>query len=433
MIFRGDEYMKSVKSIIHINKIYPYIIRPLIAFALCSIASTQLFPDDFTVSETPKNLGKPFNSQQNDFAPTVSPDGSFMIFNSNRKAKYQDLFISHFIDGNWSDPEPLQELNSPYNDETPFLSADGKILIFSSDRDGSIEMPKDKNNQIRVSYDLYWSKFVEGKFLSPEPLPGTVNTMYHEKTPSLSFDGKTLYYSKWIFGKLNDSRLMKAEFVGGKFINPEPLPAPFNSGDQDLALIPAEDLNGFFFSSNRPGGLGMWDLYFISFKDKKFGTPVNLGDKINSKESEIYLTRADQRFFICSSREGGEGLFDIYSSYVFKKDSNFETRAIHFDYDQFVIKSESFPYLDALSKFISTNVQVKLEIIGHTDLHGTDEYNYDLSRKRAGAVKNYLVEKGIQPARFKIIGAGKSQPVVDKIGTGYDELNRRTEFRIIGK
>lgn len=224
-----------------------------------------------------------------------------------------------------------------------------------------------------------------------------------------------------------------ASYKEGKFTGAEPLGEPFNKGAQDLALIPAEELGGFFFSSNRPGGFGSWDLYFISYKDDKFGAPVNLGEKVNTEESEIYLARADQRFYFCSTRTGGIGLFDIYSSFVFKKDADFETRAINFDFNKHVIKEESFPYLNALSDFLKGNKDIKLEIIGHTDLNGTEEYNKDLSLKRAEAVKNYLGNQGLDKARFTVVGAGKSQPLVNKQGKGYDELNRRTEFKIIKK
>jgi outer membrane protein OmpA-like peptidoglycan-associated protein len=384
----------------------------------------------FSSYEPPKNLGPTVNSPKNDFAPAVSPDGSFMIFNSNRNGKYQDLYICYLKDGKWSDPEPLTQVNSPYNDETPFLSADGTILLFSSDRDGSIEMPKNNLNQVKVSFDLYWSKRVNGEWTAPEPLPGDVNTEYHEKTPSLSRDGKTLYYCTWIFGDMNRTSMVKAEYRNGRFVNPKPLPAPFNSGYQDLALIPAEDLNGFFFASNRPDSIGKFDIYFVSFANGKFGTPLNLGDRVNSKENEIYLSRADQQYYICSDRPGGSGLFDLYSSFVFTREAAFETRAIHFDFDEAVIREESYPYLDALYQFLKEHGDTMIEIIGHTDLHGTDDYNTQLSRKRAEAVKNYLSGKGLDPKRFTIIGAGKSQPVVNQTGKGFDELNRRTEFRI---
>jgi outer membrane protein OmpA-like peptidoglycan-associated protein len=96
-----------------------------------------------------------------------------------------------------------------------------------------------------------------------------------------------------------------------------------------------------------------------------------------------------------------------------------------------VIKPESFPYLDALSKFLEENENINLEIVGHTDLHGTDEYNKQLSLERAKAVEKYLVEKGLDSRRFTVSGVGKSQPVVNRIGEGFDELNRRTEFKIL--
>ncbi|HNW26933.1 MAG TPA: OmpA family protein [Spirochaetota bacterium] len=393
----------------------------------------RLAAQTFSSYEPPKNIGSPVNSAKNDFAPAISPDGSYMIYNSNRHGKYQDLYITYLKNGTWSQPEPMTKINSPYNDETPFLSADGTILLFSSDRDGSIEMPKDDRNQIRVSFDLYWSKRVNGEWTAPEPLPGNVNTQYHEKTPSLSSDGKTLYYCTWLFGDMNRTALVQAEFRDGGFVNPKPLPAPFNTGYQDLALIPAEDLKGFFFASNRPDSIGMFDIYFVSYRSGKFGTPQNLGEKVNSKENEIFLSRADQRYYICSDRGGGLGQFELYSSFVFTKEANFETRAIHFDFDEAVIRKESYPYLDALSQFLKEHGDTRIEIIGHTDLHGTDDYNNQLSLKRAEAVKNYLAAKGLDAKRFSISGAGKTQPVVNQVGKGFDELNRRTEFRIMKK
>jgi outer membrane protein OmpA-like peptidoglycan-associated protein len=397
----------------------------------CTMLAIRLYPNGFSVSEPPKNLGPPVNGPRNDFAPAVSPDGSFMIFNSNRNGRYQDLFVTRLVNGKWTNPEPLEAVNSPYNDETPFLSSDGSVLLFSSDRDGSIEMPPDSRNRVRISFDIYWSKRTENGWSAPAPLPGDVNTMHHERTPSLSRDGKTLYFCRWHFGGMEKTRLMSAEFKDGRFVNARPMPAPFNTGSKDVALIPAEDLGGFFFSSNRPGGLGMFDIYFVSYRNGAFGEPVNLGPMVNSSANELYLARADQRYFICSNRSGGQGRFDIYSSFIFSKEEpRFETRAIHFDFDKAVIREESYPYLDALFKFLKGHGNAEVEITGHTDLHGTGEYNNRLSLQRAEAVKSYLTRRGLDPNRIKIFGAGKSRPVVNRVGTGFDELNRRTEFRI---
>ena len=175
----------------------------------------------------------------------------------------------------------------------------------------------------------------------------------------------------------------------------------------------------------------MYDLYFVSFENGEYGTPVNLGNRINSEANEMYLTRADQRYFISSNREGGVGQFDLYSAFVFTRETSFETRAIHFDYDKADIKKESYAYLDALALFLKENSDVRIEIIGHTDLHGSDEHNNRLSLERAESVKKYLTGKGLDAGRFRTSGAGKKQPVVNRTGKGFDELNRRTEFKII--
>jgi outer membrane protein OmpA-like peptidoglycan-associated protein len=404
-----------------------------LAAAASILMTVSLHSGTFTVADPPQNLGTPVNSAMNDFAPTLSPDGSYMIFNSNRSGTYQDLFISYYRDGAWQAPRPLARLNSPYNDESPFLSYDGTTLLFSSDRDGSIELPGDESGTVRVSFDLYRSKLVNGEWTMPERLPGQVNTSSHEKSPSLSRDGRTLYYCMWPFGEITRATLMTAEYRGEEegFCDPKPMPAPFNSGYRDLALIPAEDLGGFFFSSMRPDSIGQFDLYFVSYKNGKFGSPENLGPRVNSPASEIYLSRADQRYFITSNRDGSKGLFDLYSAYIFPPETNFETRAIHFDFDKSEIKAESFPYLDALAKFLKSHGDIGIEIVGHTDLHGTDEYNNKLSLDRAAAVKKYLAGKGMDPARIRIVGAGRTRPVVNKTGEGLDELNRRTEFRIL--
>ncbi len=411
---------------------YKNRIRSLIFFTiLVGCISAQLFSSSFEVSDTPKNLNTPINSKENDFAPTISADGKTMIFNSNRNGKYQDLFISYNKDGKWTTPAPINELNSPYNDETPYIYyEDGSmILLFSSDRDGSCEMPADESNIVKVSFDIYYSIFENNTWSPPLPILGDVNTIYHEKYPTVSKDGQTLYYAVWSFGQMETSILMQAEMSEEGFINKRPMPKPFNTGNYDLALIPAEDLGGFFFSSIREKGFGNWDLYFISYKNGKFGTPENLGEKLNSKENDLALCRADQRYFICSNREGSIGDYDIYSSFIFQEES-FETRAIHFDYNSDVIKDESFDYLNALAKYLSSNNKIKIEIIGHTDLHGSVEFNLDLSKRRALSVKNYLVSKGIEVSRLTLQGAGKSKPVIDKMGEGFDELNRRTEFII---
>ncbi|MDH5716557.1 MAG: OmpA family protein [Spirochaetia bacterium] len=377
------------------------------------------------------NLGMPVNSKSNEFSPTLSPDGSFMIFNSNKHGKYQDLYISYYQEGRWKNPQPMTDLNSAYNDETPYLSYDGTMLVFASDRDGSLETPKDENGKIRVSFDIYVSFFQNNKWTLPVSIPGEVNSFLHERAPTLSKDGKTLFFNRWEFGKSELTALLSSKLVNGKFTKPQLLPKPFNMGYSDRALIEAEQKNGFFYSSNRPDTHGGWDIFFVAFNNQEFSEPENLGRFINTEENEIYLSRIDQRYFLCSNRKDSIGLFDIYSFYMFQKEQKFETRAIYFDFNSEKIKLESYEYLNALVDFLNKNSELSLEIIGHTDLNGSDEFNDKLSVNRALSVKNYLTQKGISEKRLETSGKGKREPIINKKGENFDTLNRRTEFKIL--
>ncbi len=475
------------------------------------------------------NIGPPVNSAEADFAPTFTSDGKTLVFNSKRgRSHYQDIYISHLEDGAWTDPRPMYEINSNYNDESPYITPDGSFIFFSSDRDGSFEMPANEKGEVRVSFDLYVSRNINGKWDYPIKVPGTVNTVHHERAPSLSLDSKTLYYTSMPFGDVSRARIMKAEYAGGEFINPVPLPAPVNINAQDTGFIPSPDGKGFYFSSRREGGFGGWDLYFVEYGNGIFGEPVNLGGKINSAKNEINLSLIGGSIFFCSDRPGGYGSYDVYSSgisveddslkiivrdkktkkplstemtistkvkesedrtvtYEIKKKTNengeasvkhnplvtdldieineegylpmferlnipslkggpgiielvpvekeasFDVHSIFFDFESSRITPESYPYLDALAGYLKKHPSIRFEIIGHTDLHGTDEFNDKLSLERAKAVRDYLAGKGIDGKRFEVRGAGKRQPLIPQSGPGFDEKNRRTEFRVLEK
>ncbi len=405
-------------------------------FSFITLIHFFLFPiftqNDLAIIGSLKNLGGIVNTKSDEFAPTLSADASFIIFNSKRSNKYQDLYISYFdfVKNKWKKPTPMLNLNSPYNDETPFLSKDGKILLFSSDRDGSLEMPKNQFGKIKVSFDLYFSQRTKQGWSSPKKVQGNINTVHHEKSPSISSNKKTLYYTMWKFGNIRHTVIMQAQLKNGIFINPRPLPKIINSGFQELALVESANGDGFYFSSLRPKGFGGWDIYYISFKNNLFGKVINLGKKINSEKNDTFLSHVDQLYFISSDRKGGKGRFDIYSTFIFEENKNFETRMIYFDFNSAELKKRSHSYLNALSKFLKKTPKTKLKVVGHTDLHGSVELNLKLSKNRAQSVKKYLVKSGISDNRLKIQGLGKNQPFINKIGNNFDYQNRRIEFFI---
>jgi len=140
-------------------------------------------------------------------------------------------------------------------------------------------------------------------------------------------------------------------------------------------------------------------------------------------------------------------------------DKPIELPNIFYDFNKWDLRPESMVSLDKLVETLTDNPNVTIELMSHTDSRDTEEFNYDLSQKRAQSVIQYLIEKGIEPGRLSAKGYGESSPkVVDtdiasqwpflKNGTTLSEsfintlateeqkeiahqINRRTEFRVL--
>lgn len=110
-------------------------------------------------------------------------------------------------------------------------------------------------------------------------------------------------------------------------------------------------------------------------------------------------------------------------------------RGVNFDYDKSNIKSEFAPVLDEAAQTLKGNPDINVRISGHTDSIGSDEYNQRLSERRAQAVKQYLVSKGIASSRLSTEGRGEREPIAQNTKNGRDNpegraMNRRAELAI---
>jgi outer membrane protein OmpA-like peptidoglycan-associated protein len=108
------------------------------------------------------------------------------------------------------------------------------------------------------------------------------------------------------------------------------------------------------------------------------------------------------------------------------------TQKIHFEFNRAAIRPISYPILDDVTSLLQRNPQIrKIRVEGHTDGIGGDAYNQKLSEARANAVRNYLVQKGIEPDRLEAVGYGKTRPIADNATVIGRARNRRTEFTVI--
>jgi outer membrane protein OmpA-like peptidoglycan-associated protein len=106
---------------------------------------------------------------------------------------------------------------------------------------------------------------------------------------------------------------------------------------------------------------------------------------------------------------------------------------IFFDFNKSTLRKESENEIQQLVKLLTTVPTMKIEISGHTDNRGSDEYNKNLSNQRAKAVFDRLIEKGIDASRLTYIGFGEEKPIATNDTEEGRQLNRRTEFKVLAK
>lgn len=106
---------------------------------------------------------------------------------------------------------------------------------------------------------------------------------------------------------------------------------------------------------------------------------------------------------------------------------------IYFDFDKTTLKNESFVELNKVVDFLKRNSHVEIEISGHTDSKGSDDYNLNLSQGRSQSVVDYIVSQGIESFRLTAHGYGETKPIDSNDSDAGRANNRRVEFTVVKK
>lgn len=207
-------------------------------------------------------------------------------------------------------------------------------LVYTASRKKSGAIPKlyRWNNQNYLDiYSHAIHKLAMGDSLSV-PLSNTINTKMHEGTFAITKDRKTIYFTRNSNKKTNTKKIThlkiyKAEWVDGEWKNDVEL--PFN-GDAFSTEHPAlsEDETKLYFASDREGGLGSFDLYFVDIQsDGFYGNPINLGKDINTDKKEQFpFLDQEGNLYFSSNGHPGYGLLDVFISKnengIFQKPDN---------------------------------------------------------------------------------------------------------------
>ena len=255
----------------------------------------------------PKNLGENVNSTWPEYYPSITIDGSKLIF-TRRVNNDEDFYECSLIDGKWDKAKPLGgKVNTNLNEGAQNISQDGEWIIFTG-----CNYPEGQG-----SCDLYISRRTNNGWSEAENVGPVLNTDFWESAPSLSPDKKDLYFSSsqaggyggkdiWVSHRNEKGKWGRAENLG---------PVVNTSGDESCAFMYADNQTFFFNSTGHPG-YGASDLFFTKKQaDTGWTVPVNLGYPVNTIDDEGSLIVAADGKTAYYASEGKDrlGAMDLYS------------------------------------------------------------------------------------------------------------------------
>lgn len=416
------------------------------------------------------------NTNDSEDQLTFSPDEKTVYFTRSSKDnsleyKLYKANLEEGSHGNWVNVELLDINKKNVSIETPFLNRAGDKLYFSSNIPGSIG-----------GYDIYVSTVnADGTLGTPKNLGHAINTTSDEKYPSLSIDGKFLYFSSKGHQNLGGYDLFVSRILNDSYKAPRNLGNTINTSYDEIAYFLATKNKGYV-SSNKPNGKGSFDIY-TAVKDEIVqslkGKAIDLETKIKLPNTLVILKDEDNNEVARQMTDGTGAFsfnniipFELYTlstqkdgfkddAFEFLANRNFNTtynknlelhttepviakvddelrivlENIYFDFGKYSIKEESTISLNKIIKVLKDKPDITLAINAHTDIRGNDNYNLRLSKKRAASAVKYLVKHGIDKSRLTSKGYGETKPLIDcKTKSCTDEehqSNRRIEFVIL--
>jgi outer membrane protein OmpA-like peptidoglycan-associated protein len=419
-------------------------------------------------------LGFPVNTDENEGAQTLSADGKWLMFTACGRDDgigSCDLYFSMYKNGQWTVPVNMgQPVNSAAWESQPALSADGESLYFVSSRIGG-----------KGKMDIWKA---EKTAVSPDGIPqfgnvvnvSELNTPGNDLSPFIHADGKTLYFASDGRPGFGGTDLFLTRMEKGKFGEPKNLGFPINTNRNEEGLVVEISGERAWYTSDRLPEQGR-DIYCFNLSgtlrpdpvsylkgvvlDAKTGKNVNaevvLTDlSTNTLVRKVSSTENDGTFLVCLPSGINYGISISRKGYLFSSENisllNGFNKAnpkemvislqpvtagavtilknIFFETNSWQLKLESQSQLDEMAQFMKMNPALVMEVVGHTDMVGTKEYNLELSNRRAEVVVQELKKREIDPYRISGRGAGFSFPVGDNNTEVGRSANRRTEFQV---
>lgn len=426
---------------------------------------------------------------------SVTPDGRTMYFTrvllaeGGQGVAESKIYYSAKGSDGWGAANEVTGVNGDYIAKHPCEGElfGEKVLFFVANMPGG-----------KGGFDIYYAtKKQDGVFGLPVNLGDVINTVGEEASPFYQ-DGK-LWFSSNGRPSIGGLDVYESQWNGAVWSDPKHMPLGVNSSVDDQFYTRASDGMSGFLVSNRPGPNNLksktccddiynWeiervkvDLVAKTMRLKRKGekenqpltgatvqifdvtekNPSRVEEKTNTAANDFPFTLVpDKSYRLIATREGYRpDTLDFNTTGVkkstsiekkltlrlLKKEPEFDTIRMNepirldnilYDYDKWDIRTDAEPDLQYLTDLMKKYPEMKIELSSHTDARGKDDYNENLSQKRAESAKTWIVSKGITADRIIAKGYGEKQ-LLNTCGNGVEcteeqhQLNRRTEFKIL--
>lgn len=360
---------------------------------LTDIYKTNRLDDTWRNWSTPVNLGKPINTSALDFYFTIDREGNVFTSRANKALEGGQLDLYMLVEKTFK----VNVTGTVLNEKTqePVANANVKVTLpgaepitLSTDRSGNFK------TQFKETLDYSLNTTAAGfipkdqKFKLPELLADT--------TVHIEVLLKPVPKALLLTGNIYDKKT-----------------------DQLIAAKVEATLKGDRSKISMNAAKGSYEKEI-----------PKLGWYILSASAEGYLTATDSVH--ADQEDLTPFVKDLYLAPI-EVGVTVRLKNIYFDFDKTTLKKESFTELNKVVEFLNQNPSVEIEIAGHTDSKGSDDYNANLSQGRSQAVVDYLISQGINDYRLSAHGYGESKPIDTNDTDEGRANNRRVEFTVMKK
>lgn len=418
-------------------------------------------------------------------------DGRTMYFTYSKPINGKDLgakiYRSERASGEWGEAQEVKLFaDSSITVGHPALNPAGDTLYFVSDAAGG-----------EGGKDIWCAELDNNEWVNPQPLGKGINTAADEMYPYVHADG-TLYFASNGHPGYGGLDIYKAErdttnkdSIVWVLYN---MGAPFNGAGDDFGITFAGETQDGFFSSNRGDKKGYDKIYRFVLPEMEFlaegivtdeqGNPLSdaalrivgsdgTNSKINARRDGSYKIKLkkDVKYVMLATCRGHLNAKEQWTTLNLKDSKTYtvnfalspisrpvKMENIFYEFGRWEITAASETELLNLVKLLQDNPNITIELSAHTDLKGTDEFNNELSQKRAQSCCDFLIQHGIEKERLTPVGYGKTKPVIGNktLNKQYpwipvdqvldetfimslpadkqeicNQINRRTEFKVL--